>query len=67
MDDLRKVLVGLIVESSVETTKNLHELIKSYEEKGETVIPIEKLKECISNGLETSMKKDSLTSSLIKD
>ena len=67
MDELRKVLVGLVVESSIETTKALHGLIDDYESKGETSIPIEELKECISKGVKEATKENSLTSSLMKE
>ena len=67
MDELRKVLVRLVVESSIETTKALHELINDYESKGETSVPIEKLKECISKGFEEATKENSLTSSMMKE
>lgn len=67
MEGVEKMLVSLMVESSVETTKNLHKLIESYEEKEETVIPIEELKECIRDGIKTAIKEDSLTSLLIKE
>lgn len=67
MEGIEKMLVGLMVESSVETTKKLHEIISTYEAKGETVIPIEELKDCIRNGIKTATREDSLTSSLIKE
>lgn len=67
MDELKRVLVGLVVESSIEATKALHELINDYESKGETSIPIEKLKECIGKGIEEATKENSLTSSMMKE
>lgn len=66
MDELRQVLVGLMVESSIETAKALHELINDYESKGETSVPIEELKECISKGIKEATKENSLTSSMMK-
>ena len=67
MDELRKVLVGLVVESSIEATKALHELIDDYESKGETSVPIEELKECISKGMKEATKENSLTSLMMKE
>ena len=67
MDELKKILVGLAVESSIEATKALLELIDDCESKGETSVPIEKLKECISKGIKEAIKENSLTSSLMKE
>lgn len=66
MDGLEQVLVGLVFESSMETVKRLHEVIETYQEKGETSVPITELKNCISAGIDEATKKDSLTSLLMK-
>lgn len=59
-------ILSMMVESSLETGKELHELISKYKANGIDVVPISELEAIQIKGIEKSLKEDSLTQTLMK-
>ncbi len=62
-----KFMMGMMVESSLETGKLLHELILKYKANNIDVIPISELEAIEIKGVEKTFAEGSLTKKLIGD
>ncbi len=61
-NDIKKdpmaLMLGMVIDSTMETTHKLIEIVNKYEAAGIDVIPINELKECLSAGHKKSLSED---------
>lgn len=63
--DPMKLMLSMMVESSMETGKLLHELILKYKANNIDVIPISELEAIEAKGIEKTLAEGSLTKKLV--
>ena len=64
--DVAKIMIGIAVESSIESMANISKLVEKYSAAGVDVVPIKELRQAMSKGFATALSEDSLTQKLIK-
>lgn len=65
--DPMKLMFGMMVESSLETGKLLHELVLKYKANNIDVVPISELEAIEAKGIEKTLSKGSMTQKLAGD
>lgn len=67
ISDPMKVMFALMIESSMDMSAKLLDVIHKYENNGIDVVPITELKEIMASGVEKALAEDSLTNKLLGD
>lgn len=67
ISDPMKVMFALMIESSMDMSTKLLDVIHKYENNGIDVVPITELKEIMASGVEKALAEDSLTNKLLGD
>lgn len=65
ISDPMKVMFALMIESSMDMSAKLLDVIHKYENNGIDVVPITELKEIMASGVEKALAEDSLTNKLL--
>lgn len=60
------LMMAMAVESSLESTSKIIELVSKYKASGVDVVPISEIDECLKSGTKKVMSEDSLTASMLK-
>lgn len=71
MSELNKnpmaILLGAMIETSMESQQLIHELVNKYKANGVDVIPISEIEKCFQSGIDKIKDENSLTSKLLKE
>lgn len=64
--DPMTLMMGVVLETSMETTKRLIEVVNKYESHGIDAVPISELRECLNEGHKKSVSEGSFLESILK-
>ena len=63
---LEMMMMGMAVESAMDSMNEVHDLIATYKKRGIDVVPIKELEAVISKSIRSSLNENSLANRLMK-